>query len=109
VAAIGCSLNACDFFQTGCRSTAQERFNPCLTVSGSEELPDSLLYVRERQGGLLDTLRREPFQAKCFPERRGTQRFFVYDGDSLLLTTEWITLKSEGCDEVEDRTVDLAL
>lgn len=100
-------LTSCELWDTGCSSAANVRFNFCLTVSGSTDLPDSLLYIREMQNGFRDTLQWP--SSRCFSEKKGGQRVLVYDNDSVVFATEWVTLKSEDCGHVEGRTLDIPL
>jgi hypothetical protein len=92
-----------------CNCTLDDRHNFCLTVNGSQDIPDSLTYVREHQeSARKDTLGSYSF-APCFSESPGKQRVSVYRHGKRVYRSKWVTVGVVDCCHGENKMVDLRL
>jgi hypothetical protein len=103
---IACCLAGCVKDEDpGCACTEEYRMNVCVTVNGSATVPDSLTFLREREGGQRDSL--ESFMENhCFGELPGTQRILMLQDSSLIDSSSWFTLDTVDCCHGEATTVD---
>jgi hypothetical protein len=86
-----------------CACTLEHRTNLCVTVNGSESLPDSLSFLREREDGARDSLAYHP---RCFGEWRGVQRVLMLREGALVDSTGWFEIQTVDCCHGEAKTVD---
>lgn len=89
-----------------CACTLEHRMNLCLTVNGATALPDSSVFVREREDGSRDTL---PPGARCFGEWRGLQRILREHEARLVDSTGWFEIGTVDCCHGEAKTVDFTV
>jgi hypothetical protein len=88
----------------GCACTQEYRMNVCVTLNGSSSLPDSLLFLRERQDGARDSIL-SVSPANCFGELPATQRILMLRNSAVVDSTGWFTLDTVACCHGEDTTV----
>ena len=91
-----CLLVACIRDGEGCACTMEHRINVCVTVDGSDTLPDSTVLLRERRDGTRDSLESlDP--APCFGELPGKQRILMLRNSAVVDSSEWFTLETVDC------------
>jgi hypothetical protein len=90
-----------------CACTLEYRMNLCATVNGSDVIPDSLSFLRERRSGAVDSLHTG---ARCFGEWRGEQRLLMtratVGGHAVIDSSSWFTIRTVDCCHGEAKTVD---
>jgi hypothetical protein len=78
--------------------------NVCVTVNGSDSLPPSLTFVRQRGDGTNDLME---FHPHCFGEwRGGPQRVLVLKAGAAVDSSGWFETPTVDCCHGEARTVD---
>jgi hypothetical protein len=87
-----------------CACTLEHRTNVCVTVNGSDSLPTSLTFVRQREGGATDLLEYHP---RCFGEWRGDlQRVLMLRDGAVVDSSGWFETPTVDCCHGEAKTVD---
>lgn len=103
-AALAFFLVGCPADEDDCACTMEYRYNVCVTVNGSADLPDSVSFVRERQDGARDSL--ESFlPSNCFGELPGTQRILMLRNSAPVDSSDWFTLATVDCCHGEAKTI----
>jgi len=93
-----------------CACTAEYRYNICVIYNGSDSLPDSLTFLRQRQNGDVDSLE---WTFNCFGELTTAQRILVQLDSSagqpsiFVDSSDWFTPKTVDCCHGEAKTIDL--
>lgn len=81
--------------------------NVRVTANGSDTLPDSLLFLREREGGARDSLFDFGGAGTCFGELPGRQRILVLRDSVVADSSDWFGLPTADCCHGEAAAVNL--
>ena len=103
-------LTSCNDLNDNCSCTAELRMNYCITINGSDSIPNDLLIVRKRSHRN-DTLSNYPdlFIQNCFPESPGNSTLEVYRDDELIAETPNIYVKTVDCCHGESISTDITI